>query len=160
MWVTENGQEWQEERKWGEGRTEGKRGSEGDRQRFGPTYNREHERAQNVPQGSPGDGRDRRHHALEPRQPTLTTTVAIHTHTHGPSSYTSHRHSGTWNSNCSIVTVKVLWWNWNPSFAKLLWVWAPLWDDSDPQHSWLFTASGLQKWKCIMLLIAATLQEC
>lgn len=33
-----------------EDRREGEGGSEGDRQRFGPTYNREHERAQNVPQ--------------------------------------------------------------------------------------------------------------
>lgn len=36
---------------WGRGRGRGRgRGSEGDRQRLGPTYNREHERAQNVPQ--------------------------------------------------------------------------------------------------------------
>lgn len=38
----------------------------GSRQRVGPTYNREYERAQNVPQRAPGDGGDPRvrHHAL------------------------------------------------------------------------------------------------
>lgn len=82
------------------------KGKREDRQRLGPTYNREHERAQNVPQWGPGDGRDRRHHALEPRQPTLTKTSAIHTHT-------DKNHT---------------------SFSKPL-VWVPLCNGSDPQHS-------------------------
>lgn len=76
-------EEWQEEKKrkkgvgekvglggvgWGEeGRKWGRQA-----EAWCPTYNREHERAQKVPQRGPGDGRDRRHLALEPRQPTLT----------------------------------------------------------------------------------------
>lgn len=66
-------------RKRREDRGEG--GSEGERQRLGPTYNREHERAQKVPQRGPGNGRNRRHLALEPRQPTLTIATAIYTNT-------------------------------------------------------------------------------
>lgn len=102
-------------------RDKGEWGSEGDRQRLGPTYNREHERAQNVPQWSPGDGRERRHHTLEPRQPTLTKTTAIHTH---------REEIHTWT--CKFICISLTQWyfrlklqhlhnecgwqNWNSSF--------------------------------------------
>lgn len=142
MLVKGNGQEWKEERKGREGKVrevEGERGANGDRQRLGPTYNREHERAQNVPQWGTGDGRNRRHHALEPRQPTLTT--AIHTYrrlTHQPAAlytFTSDWHSGTQSAaSPQWIWLTVL----KPNFiniSPLLWVWVPLCDDSVPQHS-------------------------
>lgn len=114
--MKENGQEWKKERKKENGRgTEG--WGVGDRQMFGPTYNREHERAQNVPQWSPGDGWDRRHHALEPSQPTLTITTIIHTHIQKDwtCKLIHFRILLTqWDSYCSIFTVSVA--DWNSSF--------------------------------------------
>lgn len=108
----------------------GEGGIGGDRQKLGPTYNREHERAQNVPQWSPGDGRDRRHHTLEPRQPTLTITTAIHTHiekrfTHGPANSYIHTYltSTVVLQTCSIFTVNVADCDEteiHPLFTKLL----------------------------------------
>lgn len=100
------------------------RGCEGETgQRLDPTYNREHERAQNVPQRSPGDGRDRRHHALEPRQPTLTITTATHTFIQK----SRRAHSGT-----------------------LMHIFRTQWYSVEPEHHcgspitfWLFTASAL-----------------
>lgn len=148
MWVKENGQEWQEERKGREGKTErkGEVRGEGDRQRLGPTYNREHERAQNVPQWGPGDGRNRWHHALKPMQPTRTLTTATHTHTYRKGSHMDlqahthpyEEHSVTESPKCNIFTVNMadfdffnkatlglsttVWWFWSPAL-------------------WLFTAS-------------------
>lgn len=99
-------------RKRREDKREGKWGSEGDRQRLGPTYNREHERAQNVPQWSPRDGRERWHHALEPRQPTLTITTAIHTHTHGSvSSNTLHLTNTVALKTQTAVASQWMWLN-------------------------------------------------
>lgn len=115
----------------------------GYRQRLGPTYNREHERAQNVPQRGPGDGRNRWHHALEPRQPTLTITTAIHTHT-----------EETHTQTCKLIHIQIwltqwyskvklqpqsgwLWWNWNSSF--------------------FYWAAVSLEYHCVMILIPNTL---
>lgn len=139
MCMKENGQEWKKERKKENGRgTEG--WGVGDRQMFGPTYNREHERAQNVPQWSPGDGWDRRHHALEPSQPTLTITTIIHTHIQKDwtCKLIHFRILLTqWDSYCSIFTVSVADC-FHPSFTKLL-----LSLSTTVWWLWPFTASGL-----------------
>lgn len=51
-------------------------GGRGQAEAWCPTYNREHERAQKVPQRGPGDGRDRRHLALETHTHTLSPCAA------------------------------------------------------------------------------------
>lgn len=136
---------------------EGQRGRErgeweGDRQRLGPTYNREHERAQNVPQWGPGDGGNRRHHALEPRQPTLTITTA--THTSGTDAHMDlQAHTHSYLTSTVVLKFKLQYFhsecgrrrqNWKSSFfyqaavtfsTTAWWFW-----------HWLFTASGLQEW--------------